>query len=273
MNEYNYYDTYRLIYSYYVMDDITDIHKYHMLMLSKFIYIFNYIDFYLLCNDINNNELINKHIQYIKSILNKDNINFIIIQNDSELREGQIYKKYIIDKLNDYNELIFFAHIKGITNLNNLNNKDNTYLWIALMYYFNLNYYKQMAEDFLYNKSLSWGTIYNYDENNITKYHWQYTGSFHWINCKELYNYIKDNNIDLSIYEVKQKMRTCAEEFLGETFDPKYAAFLNHKRYNKYFSHFLYENSSLPYYNINWVGFELIDIDSYNNFLNFIKNI
>lgn len=267
----NYYNTYRLIFAYYIMNEISDLHKFHINMLANFINIFNYIDFYLLYDNDNENK-IEEHKNFIISILKRNDINFIKIQNNSILREGQIYKKYIIDKLNNYNELIFFAHTKGVTNIVNLENISNTKLWIAIMYFYNMNYFKNVIEDFLYNKSLSWGAIYNYDKNNITKYHWQYTGSFHWINCKELLKYINENSIDLSIYESNRIIFTCAEEFLGNTFDPKYAGFLNHNRYNKYFSHFLYENSTLPYYNMSWVGFELVDIDSYNEFWNFYNN-
>lgn len=265
----SYYDTYRLIFAYYIMDEITDLHKFHLGLLSNVINIFNYVDIYLLYDDKNK---IKENKDYIISKLNRNDINFIEVKNNPNLREGQIYKNYIIDKLDQYDELIFFGHTKGITNSVNLEQIYNTKLWIAIMYYFNIYYYKEMSEDFLFNKSLSWGAIYNYDENNTTKYHWQYTGSFQWINCKELVKYIKDNNIDISEYNYKRKIFTCAEEFLGNTFDPKYAAFLNHQKYNKYFSHFLHENSTLPYYNISWVGLEIVDIDSCNNFWNFYNN-
>lgn len=265
-------NTYRLIYSYYVMNDITELHQFHMNLLKEYINIFDSVDFYLLCDNPNDDININKNIEYINSILNRDDINFRIIQNESDLREGKIYKTYIIDKLNDYNELIFFAHTKGVTNSVNLENMYNTKLWIAIMYYMNLNFYKNASEDFLNDKILSWGAIYNYDNNNTTKNHWQYTGSFQWINTRALFNYIKCNNIDLSIYENRRKIYTCAEEFLSDMFDPKYAGFLNHKKYNKYFSHFLYENSTLPYFNISWVGFELVDVDTYDLFWDFYNN-
>ena len=213
----NYYNTYRLIFAYYIMDEITNLHQFHMQFLSERIGIFKYVDIYLLYDD---ESKIEENKNYIISKLNRDDINFVEIKNNPNLREGQIYKTYIIDKLDQYNELIFFGHTKGVSNYINLEQIYNTKLWIALMYYFNIYYYKEMSFDFETNKSLSWGAIYNYDENNTTKYHWQYTGSFQWINTKELLKYIKENNIDLSEYNSDRKIYACAEEFLGNTFDP-----------------------------------------------------
>ena len=139
------------------------------------------------------------------------------------------------------------------------------------MYVFNLCYFDVIKDGFINDDILTWGAIYNYDQNNTTKNHWQYTGSFGWINPQKLFKYIKDNKVDLSIYNIPNKQKFCAEEFFSNTFDPKYAGFLNHKKYNKYFSHFLYENSNLPYNNIAWVGFELTDYDSYNYFYDYFN--
>ena len=43
------------------------------------------------------------------------------------------YSEQIIDKLDHYNELIFFAHSKGITNILNTNNFNNTLLYKGLI--------------------------------------------------------------------------------------------------------------------------------------------
>ena len=266
----NYFNRYNLIFAYYVMSEITELHKFHISILANYINIFENINIYLLYDD---ESKIEENKTYILNTLNRTDINFIIIQNNPNYREGLIYKQYIIDKLDEYDGLTFFAHTKGVTNNLNLNQFENTKLWISIMYFFNLNFYYNVEYSFNNENIMSWGAIYNYCINNPVLYHWQYTGSFQWINTKKLKKYIKENNIDLSIYNKHSNIRACAEEFLGNTFDPKYAGFLNHNRYNKYFSHFLYENSNLPYYNISWVGFELTDINSYNDFFIFYKNI
>ena len=113
----------RLIFSYYITPngELTYIHKLHLYLLRKYAYIFNNIDMILVIDDLNNIDAINMHKQYIQDILNVNYINFIIEQNDSYLREGKVYVKYVIDKLDEYainDDLIFFGHTKGLTNEN-----------------------------------------------------------------------------------------------------------------------------------------------------------
>ena len=132
----------RLIFSYYITpnNEITYMHRLHMHLLQKYVNVFSIIDIYLCIDDIHNIDLIEKHKSFIQETLNCE-INFFIEQNDQYYREGNIYINYVINKLDEYaktDDLIFFAHTKGLTNEKNLNNLENTKQWVSLMYYMNL---------------------------------------------------------------------------------------------------------------------------------------
>ena len=143
----------RLIFAYYITEsgEITSIHKLHINLLKTFIDKFKIKDFIITIDDTENIESIEKHKNYIISNLGND-INIFIEKNDKFNREGIIYYKYVISKLDEYsanNELLFFGHLKGISN----DDLNNTIKWISLMYYFNL-FYSYDAIDKLYNYTL-----------------------------------------------------------------------------------------------------------------------
>ena len=102
----------RLIFSYYITEsgEITSIHKLHINLLKLFIDKFQIKDFIITIDDIENIELIENHREYIVSNLGND-VNIFIEKNDKFNREGIIYYKYVINKLDEYaanNELLFF---------------------------------------------------------------------------------------------------------------------------------------------------------------------
>lgn len=149
----------RLIFSYYITEsgEITSIHKLHINLLKLFIDKFKIKDFIITIDDTENIESIEKHKNYIISNLGND-INIFIEKNDKFNREGIIYYKYVISKLDEYsanNELLFFGHLKGISN----DDLNNTIKWVSLMYYFNL-FYSYDAID----------KLYNYQKEDYSKY-------------------------------------------------------------------------------------------------------
>lgn len=257
---------YRLVYAYYVGDEFTIIHKVHLLLLQMYINIFDNVDFILLINDNTNVE---ETKNLILSYLNRDDINFVIRNNDSFYREGIIYKEFIVDKLNDYkeNELVFFGHTKGVTNGLNKKYLDNTIVWISLMYWCNLNKPYLIDYELIEKDNICFGAIYNYDSSNITKYHWQYAGSFQWINPKRLYELTKDNNKEFRDFNIK----VIAEQFLGNNVSPEYAAFTNHTVFNKYHSLLLYDSHDYIYSNVWYAAYCMMAIDDTYEFINFLE--
>ena len=276
----------KIVFAYYVSENFTKFHKWHLINFNNMLLnnldndYFNDINFYLLIDDVNNEELINKTKNDILSyISNNFIIKFHIVQNNPNYREGLIYKTEIIDKFDQYDEdqLILFMHTKGVSNNLNLENYENTLYWIGIMYYFNLLNVYSIFEKFYNENIITYGTIYNYDDSSLTKYKWQYTGSFHWIYPYKFLNYLKDNNLSYDNLKHKYNSNTfikyCAEAFIGDNIETKYAGFLDDHLFNKNCSHFLYDNSNLPYSNITYVCTELMHPNNYDRFLYYLIDL
>ena len=277
----------KIIYAYYVKNEFNDLYKYHLKnfnnMLNANKYNENYfsdINFYLLIDDINNEELINETKKNILSYINNNyTIYFHIVQNNPIYREGIIYKTEVIDKLDQYdeNQLILFMHTKGVTN--ELNNKYywNTVDWITAMYFYNLCNINFIYEKFYNEDIITFGTIYNYDDSSLTKYKWQYTGSFHWIYPYRFMKYIQKNNINYKDikdrYSFNTTIKCCAEAFVGDNIETKYAGFYDDDLFNKQCSHFLCEDSTLPYKNILYVLSDLSHPCRHDTFLEYLHSL
>lgn len=277
----------KIIYAYYVKNEFNDLYKYHLKnfnnMLNANKYNENYfsdINFYLLIDDTNNEELINETKKNILSYINNNyTIYFHIVQNNPIYREGIIYKTEVIDKLDQYdeNQLILFMHTKGVTN--ELNNKYywNTVDWITAMYFYNLCNINFIYEKFYNEDIITFGTIYNYDDSSLTKYKWQYTGSFHWIYPYRFMKYIQKNNINYKDikdrYSFNTTIKCCAEAFVGDNIETKYAGFYDDDLFNKQCSHFLCEDSTLPYKNILYVLSDLSHPCRHDTFLEYLHSL
>jgi len=253
-----------------------------MHLLQKYVNVFSIIDIYLCIDDIHNIDLIEKHKSFIQETLNCE-INFFIEQNDQYYREGNIYINYVINKLDEYaktDDLIFFAHTKGLTNEKNLNNLENTKQWVSLMYYMNLEYLYEVIGKLLdtsrddFKDYICYGAIYNIHHNTtITKYTWMYIGSFHWINPKRLINFININDIDISfVRKIDIKKRTSAETFLPNIIDNTHVAFLNDQIYNKDTNVLTYEHHDITYNEILYVACMHMQYDDYMQYLTFYNN-
>lgn len=194
---------------------VAQLYNFHFYCLKKLSDVFDTMQFVLCVDDENDIELIRAAEERLLKMHYTGKIIFDIVKN-SDLRESETFKRCVVDKLQD-NELVFFAHSKGLTNLNKCNIA-NIYKWVGGMYYFNLGikYFEEAISDLLNTKAISYGTFPQLDENNLTnKYHWFYIGTFFWINTGKLYNYIKQNNIELPTLSD----RFYSEEFLGNIYD------------------------------------------------------
>ena len=170
-----------------------------------------------------------------------------------------------------------FLHTKGVSNNDNINNFNNTLHWISIMYYFNFHNISEILEKFYNENIITYGTLYNYDDSSLTKYKWQYTGSFHWLYPYRFLDYIKDKNISYDSikerYTYNSFIRLCAEAFVGDNIEYDYAGFLDDKLFNKKCSHFLYENSKMPYSKILYVLSEITHPYNYNDYMNYFNKI
>lgn len=276
--EYNYkIIDFRLIYSYYVNpNDIYNIiYKWHLININDNLEIFDFVDIYLLVDDVNNAELIENVKQFILSYLTKLNefnirLNFYIEQNHGYFREGKIFKSYLIDKLKDYkNELVFFAHTKGRQNIEDGLQLNNLLTWIGTMYCMNLNIGYFEMRNYLLNddySKITFGAIYNYSLRMPLKYHWMYIGGFLWVNPERFLKYCSDNNIDYynKLNALNIHIRNSAESLFPNVMPKEYASYYDCNRFNMEYCIGDYEPNKLPYNNISYFINELLTQDTYN---------
>lgn len=218
----------RLIFYLYITDDFFQ-RKTNLVTiecLRRYSYIFDCADFYLSIDDTNNYELINKVENLIINLgFNKD-IAFHIHQND-EYRESAVVKEEIADKIGEINDLIFFAHGKGFTNLE-VYEENSMIHWLLGCYYLSLEFYeegislitgmntfsafgsfplvlekrKHPESDMLAMEELYLGRI---------KYGWCFSGTFFWINPPKIYDHMQIFKQDIPrIFD-----RYYSEKFLG----------------------------------------------------------
>lgn len=271
----------QMIYSFFVADDEcnNEVYELHYNMLNQISSVFDKITFIICHNGYPYDDII-KRIKYrLIDIIHCNNISFIYEQNNPNYREGIIYKKYIIDKLDQYDDYItFFAHTKGVTNKDGLYFIDNLKLWIFGMYYLNFRWLNEMKRKLntyvvkndydMQNDYFSFGGIYfkDYRHNNV--HNWFYSGSFQWINTYKINKYIKENNIDIKpfICEEDKRLYSCAELFLGSIFDESHVAFHYDEHYNKQTNHYNMYGWEVAYLNSNDMIKLYLKIDEYNDF-------
>lgn len=201
--------------------------------------------------EVSNDDVRNVRLK-LADICKSNEMTFILCENDKRYREGIIFKRYIIDKLNDYNDyLTFFGHTKGVSNELNWKNIDNLKFWIYSMYYMNFIYIEDTIKKLTnpYEKYICYGTGFypSYTHNN--NHNWFYSGSFCWVNTNRLNDYIKENNIDINKYVISnnENLMRCAELFLGYVCPREYAGFLHDENFNKEYDPFTHYKYMISY--------------------------
>ncbi len=272
----------QLIYSFYIADNLcnNEIYEMHFNMLTQISSLFDKISIIIVHNGNEDDDIIYRVRARLIESLNFKNLSFIYEQNIPELREGAIYKKYIIDKLGDYDDyLTFFGHTKGVSNQFGLSNIDNLKLWIFSMYYLNfkwLSEVKQKLNTYTLNEDyMTYGSLYfkNFRHNNI--HNWFYAGSFYWLNTYKINKYIKDNNIDLRPFEVEENERLmrCAELFPGSILNESYCGFHKDENFDKTIDMFNEYGWEISYTNISLMLENFLTPDEYSILLNDYNNL
>ena len=175
--------------------------------LRNYAHIFDYAEFYLSLDDVSNYELIHQVEDLLLDVGFRKDVTFHIHQNDS-FRESRIVKEQIADKLGSFkqDELIFFAHGKGFTNLERYEERSMLH-WLIGCYYMSLEFAKE-AEDLItgmntfctygsfplvMTKKQLEGDLLAKDELYLgrIKYHWCFSGTFFWLYPIKLLDHLK----------------------------------------------------------------------------------
>ena len=189
------------------------IHKY---FLRKYACIFDDAVFVISVDDVNDWELI-RTVECFLIDCNFPSIKFVVEKN-TMLYEVETFNKYVIQQIDKLDGLTFFAHSKGTLDYNNPKmNKDAVLIWIASLYYLSLEFYKE-AEWGAYTAGSCFfgGPLVKHGENsgiNSSKNGFMYSGTFYWLNCKEIYDKFFGNFPEI-------KNRYYAENFPGNLCRP-----------------------------------------------------
>lgn len=189
-----------------------ELYNIHYLCLKHYSNVFDDMHFVFSVDDVNNVELVKKWEEKLLKFHNRGSITFEIHKND-EYCESGVFKSHLIDKLNE-NELVFFGHGKGLTNVLK-HPKDIIFSWVMGLYFYSLNFMEEMEQKLQSSKAISFGSFMtNNKYEDTTKYKWFYIGTFFWVNAKKLLSYIKTHNIEFPILSD----RFYSEEFLGNVY-------------------------------------------------------
>ena len=220
----------KLVFYFYITDDCLErkINQIHMQCLKHYASEFDEILFCLSIDDRTNTELIRKIEGYlISEIKCNGNISFKIY-NNTNLREAIAFKNEIADHIGD-DDLVFFAHNKGVTNESTYD-RDNIYKWVSAMYYYSLNFMDEVERRLIAEVPLSYGpclTVNEGTELSMAKYDWWYIGTFFWINSKKLKIYMDKWHIEIP--DISN--RFYAEDFLGSIYPRPWFASSHNDRY------------------------------------------
>lgn len=242
------------IYVLYVKDEYcnNDIYEWHYKLLHKYSQYFNSIHIIISIDEqlYYDSDIIYRIKSRLIDTLNCNNIELTTEFNNPYYREGEFYKKYVYDQLENLQDsLIFFGHSKAITNPSNYEYIENTKLWVYSLYYLNLNWIEEMRRKLVDEPNyIFYGGLYfkDYRHNNINN--WFYSGSFHWVNPKRLLKYFKDNDVDPSQFFIDENehLKRCAEVFVGIV-PIECAAFHMDEHFNKYYEPFHNYGNELSY--------------------------
>lgn len=200
-----------LLFHWYVVENngsiiLTEVQKIHLACLSYYKDVFDgNINIVLSLDNINNEKLINNSKELF-SFFNK-NVNFIVKKNCPYLREAKTFKEEFLDKIDQKNQLLFFAHSKGITNHFNT----SLTIWLFGMYYFNLSFIDHIENNLNKGKIFSGCFVRRHRWRNV-KHKWHFSGSFYWTNINKLKKL--DYSRKLEITE-NSKKSYFVEEFPG----------------------------------------------------------
>lgn len=201
----------KLVFAFYLGKNFKDeIIEIHLKCIERFSNVFDEAEIAFIVDDgYNRADLLYAQERLINAFLGKK-ITFSFFEN-GPYRESIVFKELIADRLSS-EDLVFFAHSKGMSNVEKYD-REQIYVWVSAMYYYSLNFMDEVDRNLLNEKYYSYGPFLtkNNEPEKCNKYGWYYIGTFFWINCKKLWQYMQNNEIPLP----KMGDRFYDEEFLG----------------------------------------------------------
>lgn len=264
---------YRLVYYLWYPSNMTEKQKemfnFHLNHLKCFSNIFHESLFVISVDDVEDSEYILKLERVILDMGYVKNVTFKIVSNNNLVREAETFKTEVVDKISSDEGITFFAHTKGMGNVENGTfdncqiNTEAVEKWVSFMYYMNLKTIEDVKHQLYGNSYCAYGTLVRYSERVENRYRWEYMGSYQWIHGKKLQKYLDRNNT--KIPELTDRLY--AEIFLGEVLPFDFDYFYSHKWY--------YFTFADPYARFDEYANYILqnDEDIKNDFYNFYKKM
>ena len=272
----------KLIFYFYITPDFFErkTNLINVRCLKEYAHIFDEAEFYLSLDNVEDYDLIHKIESLLIDLPFRGNISFKIHQNDS-YRESRIVESEIINKIDEQDCLLFFAHGKGFTNLEQYEEESMCH-WLIGCYYLSLNFIEEM-ESMIDSNNYTWISYGSFPllsqdkfeddfvpENDRyigrIKHKWCFSGTFFWINTKRLSDHINTFNIKLpKIYD-----RYYSEKVLGNIMSYGGNA-AGHNNMILYSNNNMY-NDGVAKSALNFILQSEEERNEYNNFYNKIMN-
>lgn len=182
-----------LYFYFYVTEDYKDYftNKIHFKCLEYYKDRFDTVTIGISINDTNDVDTIYEIEAIFIKIFKGKPINFIILENDPNYCESKFFYEEIVNKLESH-DCVFFAHNKGLTLKHSTEEeRENIYYWLVGLYYGSLH----ENRNFGYELCCYYGSFRTfcdkYLDQQFTKTSVFYAGTFYWLMCKRIHNYIK----------------------------------------------------------------------------------
>ncbi len=201
----------KLVYTFYISTNFDDeMNSIHFRCLDYFKDAFDEADITFIVDEGYSRENLRiAEEKFVKIFLGKK-VSFSFAEN-TPYRESLVFYSKVATKLSE-NELVFFAHNKGITNVLK-HDREQIYTWVIGMYFYSLNFMDEVQDQLFNKKYYCYGpylTLRN-EREHPNKHGWYYIGTYFWVNCRKLHQYMVNENIALP----EMGDRFYAEEFLG----------------------------------------------------------
>lgn len=177
--------------------------KTHAHCLKHYIDFFDDLNFIVSLDNKYDTVKINEAIGWIDNIVDNKTYNIDIIDNNPDFGEcSMLFNKIIPKIIKKDDDLCFFSHGKGTTNVSNqFLNKESVLRWVISMYYYSFENF-----DAFLKENIDWclcGPLKtkfhntNLPHTTIKNHQFNYPGAFYWINTKNILNnlYIPINKL------------------------------------------------------------------------------
>jgi hypothetical protein len=186
----------QLFYNFYVTRENFngEVNNIHYKCLEYYKHVFDEVFINITLDEIDDVELIKMSKEKFLNIFDTcKKITFTVNKNDTTLCESVFFWEEILNKLNTL-DLVFFAHNKGLTNLNNESyDRESILHWIIALYYGSLHEYDNAIKLLTFDTFLFCGSCLT---SRADKFRF-YSGTFFWLNAKRIYEHIHDYNIEV----------------------------------------------------------------------------